>query len=131
MVNSKKVRAMVQNRVFEDQNGKTVLKLKERCEDRPFWKSFGFNALGGVLLYILVMILLIAAFPDWFLERYESMGSALCAVSIALSLAVCAIIYSMISEAVFKRLYRRVRSTLCKYRVNQLRLEKIKREQEL
>ena len=122
---------MARTRVFETGEGKAALKLKDHCEDMPFWKRLGSNALCGVLLFVLLCIVLWAALPDWAEDMLARMGIALTIVVLVLCMIVFAVIYSLISDSVFQYIYRKKRSSLCGYTADIQRLEKIKREQEL
>ena len=130
MINQRKVRTMARTKVYEAGEGKVALKLKDYCEDMPFWKSLGSSALCGVLLFVLLSVLVLAVFPEWAQEMLDRMGSVLATVSIILSMLVFAALYSLISDSVLKYLYRKKRSSLCRYRADIQRLDKIKREQE-
>ena len=131
MINQHKVRMMARTRVFESNEGKAALKLKEHCEDMPFWKSLGSSALCGVLLFVLLGILFLAVFPEWAKSMLEQMGRVLVGGTVVLSVIVFSVLYSLISNFVFKYIYRKKRSSLCGYRAEVQRLEKIKREQDL
>lgn len=130
MINQRKVRTMARTRVFETGEGKAVLKLKDYCEDMPFWKRLCSGALCGVLLFVLIGVLVLAAFWDWGVETLARMGTALTVVIVILCMLVFAALYSLVSDSVLKYIYRKKKSSLCGYRAGIQRLERIKREQE-
>ena len=70
MVNQRKVLAMSRKLVFEDGEGREVLKLKKQCEDMPLWKSLGLGALCGGLLFLLLAFALLYSLLAERLTRY-------------------------------------------------------------
>jgi len=130
MVNQRKVLAMSRKLVFEDGEGREVLKLKKQCEDMPLWKSLGLGALCGGLLFILLMLLVILLFREWFDDMLKQLGTVAAAGIFAASLVVFALAYSLLSERLTRYLYHKKRSILCGYNAVVNRLDKIRREQD-
>ena len=122
---------MTQTCLFEQTEGREVLKLKEYYEEQPVWNGMMLHALTGFLLFIILAILAILAAPDWFAEMYERVGNVWAAVIVALMMAVFSVIYSLISDIIFRSRYLRLRSTLCGYRAKRRLLERIDQEQEV
>ena len=130
MINQRKVRTMAKAHVFENGEGREALKLKDHCEEMPLWKNLGFSALCGVLLFILFGILGVIAFPELPQNLMEHLGNVLAVVVTILALAAFAVLYSLVSDLIFRYLYRKKRSSLCGYTAAIQRLDKIRREQE-
>ena len=130
MVNPGKVRALSRKALFEQNEGWETLKIKEYCEDLPVWKGLTRSAIAGVLLYILLLALALLFGSDWFVSLREQIGDFWLTVLAAVSMAVFAAGYCVISDILFRRVYRKIRSSLCGYHVNAALLEKELREQE-
>lgn len=130
MVNQRKVLAMSRKRVFENNEGREVLKLKKQCEDMPLWKSLGLGALCGGLLFVMLMILAALLFRDWFSDMLQRLGTVATAGIFAAALVAFAVLYSLLSEWLSRYLYHKKRSILCGYNAVVNRLDKIRREQD-
>ena len=130
MLQPKKVRVVTQTEMFEHGEGKDILKLKEYCEDQPFWNGILMHAFSGMLLYILAALLAVLVIPDWFFGVYKKIGNVWSAVIVAVSMAVFAVGYSLICDLVTRVRYKKNRSQLCGYRANRKILERLEREQE-
>ena len=122
---------MTQTEMFEHNEGKEILQLKEYCEDQPFWNGILSHALMGILLYILIGLVAVLAALDWFTEKYMQVGNVWSAVIVAVSMAVFAVGYSLICDMIIRFRYRKNRSMLCGYRANCKILERIEREQDV
>ena len=131
MLQPKKVRVVTQTEMFEHKDGKEILKLKEYCEDQPFWNGILSHALMGILLYILVGLVAVLAALDWFTEMYMRIGNVWSAVIVAVSMAVFAVGYSLICDVVIRYRYKKNRSMLCGYRAKCKILERLGREQDV
>ncbi|MBQ6368629.1 MAG: hypothetical protein IJJ17_01000 [Parasporobacterium sp.] len=130
MVNQRKVLAMSRKLVFEDGEGREVLKLKKQCEDMPLWKSLGLGALCGGLLFLLLMLLAVLLFRDWFGSMLERLGTAAAVGIFAAAMVAFALLYSLLAERLTRYLYHKKRSILCGYNAVVNRLDKIRREQD-
>ena len=130
MVNQRKVLAMSRKLVFEDGEGREVLKLKKQFEDMPLWKSLGLGALCGGLLFMLLLLLAVLLFRDWFDNMTQQLGTVAVTGIFAASLVVFAFLYSLLSQRLFQYLYHKKRSILCGYTAVVNRLDKIRREQD-
>ena len=130
MVNKRKVLAMSRKLVFEDGEGREVLKLKKQCEDMPLWKSLGLGALCGGLLFLLLMLLAVLLFRDWFGSMLERLGTAAAVGIFAAAMVAFALLYSLLAERLTRYLYHKKRSILCGYNAVVNRLDKIRREQD-
>ena len=131
MIYPKKVRTVVQIQMFEQKEGREILRLKDNYEEQPVWNGMMLHALTGFLLFIILAILAILAAPDWFAEMYEKVGNVWAAVIVALIMAVFSVIYSLIADIIFRTRYLRLRSALCGYRAKCRLLERINQEQEV
>ncbi len=130
MVNQRKVLAMSRKLVFEDGEGREVLKLKKQCEDMPLWKSLGLGALCGGLLFLLLLLLAVLLFRDWFGRLLESLGTVAAVGIFAAAMVAFALLYSLLAERLTRYLYHKKRSILCGYNAVVNRLDKIRREQD-
>ena len=119
---------MTAKALFEQQEGKGILKLKDYCEDSSIWKGLTRNALAGILLYLILFAMAVLAAPDWFIALRTTLGDVLISGAIAISLAIFAVLYSLISDVIFRRQYRNIKSRLSSYKACLKRLEKINRE---
>ena len=131
MLNPNKVKAMSRSALFENNEGRETLKLKEYCDDIPLWKGFGRSAIAGVILYFLLLIVFLLAFTDWFVALTEELGNLWTALLGAASLAVFAVAYSIISDLVFRYRYQSRRSSLCRYQSDRHQLELLEQDQEM
>jgi len=131
MLQPKKVRVVTQTEMFEHGEGKDILRLKEYCEDQPFWNGIVMHAFTGMILYIAAGLLAVLAAPDWFTQMYHNIGNVWSAVIVAFSMAIFAVGYSLICDLVMRTRYARNRSMLCGYRANRKILEKVGREQDV
>ena len=130
MINPQKVRAMSRKIVFEQNEGRTVLDLKEYCEDEHIWKGLARSAMAGLILAAVALIVFILAAPSLARELYERMGDVWTVLAAAGILLVIAVIYSLISDAVFRKKYKSVRSTMSRYRSDIVLLDKLEQEQD-
>ena len=130
MVNQRKVLARSRKLVIEDGEGREVLKLKKQCEDMPLWKSLGLGALCGGLLFLLLMLLAVLLFRDWFGSMLERLGTAAAVGIFAAAMVAFALLYSLLAERLTRYLYHKKRSILCGYNAVVNRLDKIRREQD-
>ena len=130
MINPRKVSALSRKKLFEQSRGRDILKLRDYYEKMPVWNGMALNAASGLLLFIMISILAILAEPDWFTEAYYKLGNVLAAVTYAISMAVFTVIYSVVSDAVYRIRFRTMRSTLCSYTADLRQLEKLEREQD-
>ena len=130
MVNPQKVRAMSAITLFEQKEGRMDLKIKEYSEDHPIWKGLARNALAGLFLCILILLILFAARPVLLTELVSKTGEIWTGTILALVIAMFAALYSIVSDLIFRRRYLKIRSSLCEYRSDTKQLEKINQEQE-
>ena len=130
MVNQRKVPAMSRKLVFEDGEGREVLKLKKQCEDMPLWKSLGLGALCGGLLFLLLLVLAVLLFREWFDSILQRLGTVAVAGIFAAAMVAFALLYSLLAERLTRYLYHKKRSILCGYTAVVNRLDKIRREQD-
>ena len=130
MVNPKKVRAMSRKSLFEYNEGRQVLKLKEYCEDSPVWKGLARSALAGIVLYMVILLSVIIAVPTRMQRLYDTLGDIWAILLLAGTMAAFAAVYSLISDAVFRKNYKRLKSTLSRYRSDVLRLDMMEHEQD-
>ena len=131
MINPQKVQTMSRKTLFEIDEGREALKLKKYCEDMPVWKSMMHSTLAGFLLYLLVLLLVVAAEYDWFVQLIETIGIVWVVVLAAISMAVIVAAYALLSDFIVRKKYNKVKSMLCRYRTSVMRLDQIKREQAL
>lgn len=131
MLHPEKVRARTQIEMFEHKEGREVLKLRTDYEEHPVWNGMIMHAFTGLLLFIILAVLVVLAAPDWFTRAYEQVGNVWAAVIVAVSMAVFSVMYSMISDLVFRVRFHRLRSTLCGYHAKQRLLERIEQEQDV
>ena len=130
MINPQKVRAMSRKTLFEQNEGRQVLKLKEYCEDSPVWKGLARSSLAGIVLYGIILMAVILAVPMEMQGLYKQMGDMWTILAAAGSMAAFAAVYSLISDTVFRKQYKRRKSTLSRYRSDVLRLEMMQHEQD-
>ena len=131
MLQPKKIRVVTQTEMFEHREGKEILRIKEYCEDLPFWSGIMSHALMGALLFIMLGLVIVLAQLDWFIEKYQEVGNVWSAVIVAVSMAVFAVGYSLICDMVIRYRYKKNRSMLCGYRANCKILERLRREQDV
>ena len=122
---------MSRKTLFEIDEGREALKLKKYCEDMPVWKSMMHSALAGFLLYLLILVLVVVAQYEWCVQVTQRLGAVWIVVILAISMAVVVAAYALISDFIFRKQYKKVRSRLCRYRTSLMRLDKINREQAL
>ena len=122
---------MSRKTLFETGEGREALKLKKYCEDMPVWKSMMHSALAGFLLYLLILVLVVVAQYEWCVQTAQKLGPVWIVVILAIAMAVVVAAYALISDFIFRKQYKRVKSRLCRYRTSLLRLDKISREQAL
>lgn len=130
MVNPQKVRAMTVKTLYEQKESRLSLKIKEYCEDIPIWKGLARSALAGLILCLLLFLITFLLFPDFLANLNQKFGEVWTGVGLALVMAVGAALYSIISDIIFRRIYIKIRSSLCAYRSETDRLESIRREQD-
>lgn len=130
MVNPKKVRSMTVKTLYEQKESRGSLKIKEYCEDLPAWKGLARSALAGLILCLLLFVLLFLLFPDILTTLAGRIGDVWAAGLLALTILVAAALYSILSDIVFRRIYTRIRSSLCGYRSETARLETLRNEQD-
>ena len=130
MINPQKVRAMSRKTLFEQNEGRTVLELKEYCEDLHVWKGLAGSALAGIMLCAVILMMFILSSPELAQDLYDQTGDVWTIVMIAGITAVFTAAYSLISDAVFRKKYRRLRSTLSRYRSDIVLLDKLGQEQD-
>ena len=120
---------MSRKALFENNEGREALKLKEYCEEMPVWKSMMHTTLAGFLLYLLILLLVLVAEYDWFEQLADNIGIVWVVVILAITMAVFVAAYTLISDFIVRRKYVKVRSMLCRYRTSVMRLDRINREQ--
>ena len=121
---------MSRKTLFEHNEGRTVLELKEYCEDIHVWKGLARSSLAGIMLYVMLMAVFIIAASDTARFIYEILGNFWTILAVAGSMAAFAAIYSLISDAIFRRKYKSSRSSLSRYRSDAVQLDKLEHEQE-
>ena len=121
---------MSRKTLFEHNEGRTVLELKEYCEDMPVWKGLVRSSMAGIVLYVIIFAAFILTAPDQATEIYEQLGDAGTILAVAGSLAAFAAIYSLISDVIFRHDYKHSRSTLSRYRSDVVQLDKLEHEQD-
>lgn len=131
MINPKKVKVMTRNALYESSKGRESLKIKKYCEDMPVWKSMTRSAVAGVFLYLLVFFVVAAADFEGMAAAYERIGNVWTIVIIAGGMAACAAGYSVISDTIFHKKYKKIRSELSTYKSDKKYLNKIRERQEL
>lgn len=131
MLSPRKVRAMTQTELFEHREGREILKLKSEYEEQPVWNGMVMHTLTGLLLFILLAILSVLSAPEWFIDLYNRIGNLWAAIIVVVVMAVFSIVYSLISEQIFRRRYLRLRSTLCGYSAKRRLLERLEQEQDV
>ena len=130
MINPQKVRIMSRKTLFEHNEGRPVLELKEYCEDVHVWKGLARSSLAGIMLYILLVSVAIIALPAQAQFVYEQLGDIWTILALAGTMAAFAAIYSLVSDAIFRKKYKSSRSTLSRYRSDAVQLDKLEHEQD-
>ena len=121
---------MSRKTLFEHNEGSRVLELKEYCEDVHVWKGLVRSSLAGIMLYVIILAAFIMAAPIQAESVYEQLGDIWTILVVAGSMAAFAAIYSLISDAIFRKIYKGSRSTLSRYRSDVVKLDMLEHEQE-
>lgn len=130
MINPQKVRAMSRKTLFEQRDGQEVLEIKKYVEDMPVWKSITKGALTGILLYAIIMFVILLADPDLLNVLSEWMGGVTVMVMLAVTMALFAVAYSLLTDMVFRKHLKKDKSTMCRYRSDVRFLEKLDADSE-
>ncbi len=130
MINPQKVRAMSRKTLFEQREGKEVLEIKKYVEDLPVWKSITKGALTGILLYAIIMFVVLLADPQLLNVLSERMGAITVMIMLAVTMALFAVAYSLLTDIVFRRHLKKKKSTMCRYRSDVRLLEKLDSDSE-
>lgn len=130
MINPQKVRAMSRKALFEQRDGQEVLEIKKYVEDMPVWKSITKGALTGILLYAIIMFVIILADPDLLNMLGEWMGGIAVMIMLAVTMALFAVAYSLLTDMVFRKHLKKDKSTMCRYRSDVRILEKLDADSE-
>lgn len=130
MINPGKVRAMTARSLFEQKKGRSVMYLKEYCEDFPVWKGLARSALSGLLLSLMILLVFFIAIPDLLDQLLQMVGAVWTGAILALFMAVFAALYSVVSDILFRRMYVRSRSSLCGYHAEEEKLKRIRHDEE-
>ncbi len=130
MINPQKVRAMSRKTLFEQREGKEVLEIKKYVEDLPVWKSITKGALTGILLYAIIMFVILLADPQLLNVLSERMGAITVMIMLAVTMALFAVAYSLLTDIVFRRHLKKKKSTMCRYRSDVRLLEKLDSDSE-
>lgn len=130
MINPQKVRAMSRKALFEQRSGHEVLEIKKYVEDMPVWKSITKGALTGILLYVIIMFVILLADPDLLNVLGEWMGAITVMIMLAVTMALFAVAYSLLTDMVFRKHLKKDKSTMCRYRSDVRFLEKLDADSE-
>ncbi len=130
MINPQKVRAMSRKALFEQRDGQEVLEIKKYVEDMPVWKSITKGALTGILLYAIIMFVILLADPDLLNMLGEWMGGIAVMIMLAVTMALFAVAYSLLTDMVFRKHLKKDKSTMCRYRSDVRILEKLDADSE-
>lgn len=130
MINPQKVRAMSRKALFEQRDGQEVLEIKKYVEDMPVWKSITKGALTGILLYAIIMFVILLADPELLNMLGEWMGGIAVMIMLAVTMALFAVAYSLLTDMVFRKHLKKDKSTMCRYRSDVRFLEKLDADSE-
>ena len=121
---------MSRKTLFEQRDGQEVLEIKKYVEDMPVWKSITKGALTGILLYAIIMFVILLADPDLLNVLSEWMGGVTVMVMLAVTMALFAVAYSLLTDMVFRKHLKKDKSTMCRYRSDVRFLEKLDADSE-
>ena len=121
---------MSRKTLFEQRDGKEVLEIKKYVEDLPVWKSITKGALTGILLYAIIMFVVLLADSDLLNELSERMDGVAVMIILAVTMALVAVAYSLLTDMVFRKHLKRKKSTMCRYRSDVRFLEKLDADSE-
>lgn len=121
---------MSRKTLFEQREGKEVLEIKKYVEDLPVWKSITKGALTGILLYAIIMFVVLLADPQLLNVLSERMGAITVMIMLAVTMALFAVAYSLLTDIVFRRHLKKKKSTMCRYRSDVRLLEKLDSDSE-
>lgn len=121
---------MSRKALFEQRDGQEVLEIKKYVEDMPVWKSITKGALTGILLYAIIMFVILLADPDLLNMLGEWMGGIAVMIMLAVTMALFAVAYSLLTDMVFRKHLKKDKSTMCRYRSDVRILEKLDADSE-
>ena len=121
---------MSRKALFEQRDGQEVLEIKKYVEDMPVWKSITKGALTGILLYAIIMFVILLADPDLLNMLGEWMGGIAVMIMLAVTMALFAVAYSLLTEMEFRKHLKKAKSTMCRSRSDVRILEKLDADSE-